>query len=198
MTRLLASNTDLSSRMRQLGDVFNAKAMAPHSRQQYNHSHSHGYSLDPRTPRQSTPSPRTSNGALTITPAPPTMTTNSAAAEGRDWSTFSHFTLADLCIPSTIAVPLTTYELYDSSPYYMMDDYDDETDQYPPPPPLQQQQQQQPMRQTIPAPAPVKSQVSVSSTSRSGFAGRVKRLSPRRRKKKDGVEVQMSGQAVTG
>jgi hypothetical protein len=140
MTRLLLSNTDLSGRLRNLGDFFNAKSMAPE---------------DLRTPAYSS-RPSTSPSGM------------GPAAEPRAWSTFSHHTLAELRIPWLIALPLTTYELYDSRPFYPHDSYD---------PPV-----------AFPRAAPTVVNVSlvpdvIKSKQPRGLAGRVKRLSPRRKKK---------------
>ncbi|KEY72490.1 hypothetical protein S7711_05165 [Stachybotrys chartarum IBT 7711] len=140
MTRLLVSNTDLSGRLRNLGDFFNAKSMA---------------SEDLRTPAYSS-RPNTSPSGM------------GPSAEPRAWSTFSHHTLAELRIPWLIALPLTTYELYDSRPFYPHDSYD---------PPV-----------VVPRAAPAVVNVSlvpdaIKSKQPRGLAGRVKRLSPRRKKK---------------
>ncbi|KHN99707.1 uncharacterized protein MAM_02560 [Metarhizium album ARSEF 1941] len=110
MTRLLAANTDLSGRMRQLEDVFDGQAIDRESLPHYS----------PPARQQAFWVPQRA--------APSVSSTTTTSAVGgqtcgnqhtlRVLSPFSGYTLADIPVLSIIPLPVTTGELVDGNEFY--------------------------------------------------------------------------------
>lgn len=111
MTRLLAANTNLSGRMRQLEDVFDGQAM---DRESLPH-----YSPPARQQTFWVPQRLASSAASVVTNGAGNEDAGSDTQDTlRVLSPFSGYTLADIPVLSIIPLPITTGEVVDGNEFY--------------------------------------------------------------------------------
>lgn len=111
MTRLLTSNANLSSRMRNLIDIFEARGGRMNREALPHYTRSSG--------QNSLPTPSSSPPTRMATTATPDDTIESEpTSRNRVWSPLSGYTLADVPVLSVIPLPVVTVELRDGNEFY--------------------------------------------------------------------------------
>lgn len=175
MSRLLSSNIDLSGRMAILEDVFGAKPSA-------GGTPPYDGRLSPLSPGFGICAPSVGHDFY-FSPASGSSTSNVLRNSTSSWSTFSHFTFADLSgTISAVALPLTTYDLRHGNAFYTVayareashdsGDSNSLPDQHVKAP-------SEALAVPIEVPHPVK-----TGSDWAGFASKVRRLGRKRREKK--------------